>query len=78
MDIQKDLGDKSIEPTEFECRVFFLNKGKIIYEQTWPVIPSEPIEGVVFSTSLKKLKMSRVDTKVKVIKRGNVFFLEKI
>ncbi|MDJ1486349.1 hypothetical protein QNI16_38070 [Cytophagaceae bacterium YF14B1] len=78
MDIQKDLGANYSSPTEFECHVFFLNKGKIIYEQTGPVIPNEPLEGVVFSTNQKKLKISRADTKFKVIKRGNAFFLEKI
>jgi hypothetical protein len=76
-DINKDLGFELKEFTDIGDRLIFLNNGKVVYQKEWFPEPSEPTEGSVFVTDLKKMKLSKSDTKFKIKKESRAFYLEK-
>jgi hypothetical protein len=76
-EINKDLGFELEEYIDVGDRIIFLNKGKVVYYQEWFPEPSKPLEGTVFVTDLKKIRLPKSDTKFKIKKEGKAFFLEK-
>lgn len=77
-EINQDLGFELKEFTDIGDRVIFLNKGVVVYHHEWFYQPSEPGEGTVFETDLKKFKISKLDSKFEIRKEGKIFYLKKI
>ena len=75
--INEDLGFELNEFTEIGDRVVFLNRGKYVYQKEWFNEPDKPVKGTVFVTNLKKMRLSRFETKFKITKQGDAFYLEK-
>jgi hypothetical protein len=77
-EINQDLGFEFEGFTDIGDRVIFLHKSKVVYHKEWFNKPSEPDEGTVFETDLKKFRISKHDSKFKIKKEEKLFYLKKI
>ena len=75
--IIEDLGFNLKEDPDLSDLVIFLNNGKGVYQEMYFHQPSEPPEGIVFTSDSIKFRVSKREAKFKIEKVEKAFFLTR-
>ncbi len=76
--IQPDLKFDYNKWEDIGDRVFFVKDNRIVYHQDWFPSVDKPIKGAIFLIEAKKIKLTKSNSKFKIIKSGEIFYLKKL